>query len=101
MVSNEAGKDFSLHGDVVVLFFFYSTVRMESEIEAFLASYKDSKKEESWMETCRRHYVKMMATCPTILTGKGKQLAWEFVLLSACTVQAHPCVHLCNIWLDL
>ncbi|XP_075893672.1 protein broad-minded isoform X1 [Nelusetta ayraudi] len=47
-----------------------SQVHIESEIEAFLVSCKDSKNEESWMETCRRQYVKIMASSPTILTGK-------------------------------
>lgn len=46
----------------------------ESEIEAFLAPSKDSKNEESWMETCRRQYCKVMTSKPNILTGKGKLL---------------------------
>ncbi len=46
----------------------------ESEISAFLASSKESKNEESWVEICRRLYCKVMTSKPNVLTGKGKQL---------------------------
>ncbi|XP_071403331.1 protein broad-minded, partial [Centroberyx affinis] len=43
--------------------------KQDSEISAFLASSKDTEKEESWMEICRRQYCKVMTTKPNILTG--------------------------------
>ncbi|XP_041660694.1 protein broad-minded [Cheilinus undulatus] len=42
----------------------------DSEIAAFLASSKDSKNKDSWMEECRRLYCRVMASKPSILTGK-------------------------------
>ncbi|XP_028254205.1 protein broad-minded [Parambassis ranga] len=42
----------------------------DSEISTFLASSKDSKSDESWMESCRRLYCKVMKSKPYILTGK-------------------------------
>uniref|UniRef100_A0A8C4E6H2 Protein broad-minded n=1 Tax=Dicentrarchus labrax TaxID=13489 RepID=A0A8C4E6H2_DICLA len=46
----------------------------DSDISAFLASSKDSKDEESWMEICRRQYCDFMTSKPNILTGKGAPL---------------------------
>ncbi|XP_037607377.1 protein broad-minded isoform X1 [Sebastes umbrosus] len=43
----------------------------DSEISEFLASSKDSKNDESWMEMCRRNYCKVMTSEPNVLTGKG------------------------------
>ncbi|XP_032398929.1 protein broad-minded isoform X1 [Etheostoma spectabile] len=43
---------------------------LDSEISTFLASSKDSKNEDSWMEVCRRQYCKVMTSKPDILTGK-------------------------------
>ncbi|KAI4802171.1 hypothetical protein KUCAC02_020025, partial [Chaenocephalus aceratus] len=43
----------------------------DSEMRSFLASFKDSKKEASGMEDCRRQYCKMMTSKPNVLTGKG------------------------------
>uniref|UniRef100_UPI003AAA5ADE protein broad-minded-like n=1 Tax=Centroberyx gerrardi TaxID=166262 RepID=UPI003AAA5ADE len=48
--------------------------KQDSEISAFLASSKDTEKEESWMEICRRQYCKVMTTKPNILTGTGRSL---------------------------
>ncbi|XP_033991612.1 protein broad-minded isoform X1 [Trematomus bernacchii] len=42
----------------------------DSEMSTFLASFKDSKNEASWMEDCRRQYCKMMTSKPNVLTGK-------------------------------
>ncbi|KAI3364478.1 hypothetical protein L3Q82_011270 [Scortum barcoo] len=42
----------------------------DSELSAFLASSKDSKIEDSWMEICRRQYCRVMTSKPNILTGK-------------------------------
>ncbi|KAL7389046.1 hypothetical protein ABVT39_025382 [Epinephelus coioides] len=42
----------------------------DSDISSFLASSKDSKNEEGWMETCRRQYCKVMTSKPNMLTGK-------------------------------
>ncbi|XP_022626071.1 protein broad-minded [Seriola dumerili] len=42
----------------------------DSEINAFLASSKETKGEESWMVICRRLYCKVMTSKPSILTGK-------------------------------
>nr|XP_033504941.1 protein broad-minded isoform X2 [Epinephelus lanceolatus] len=42
----------------------------DSNISSFLASSKDSKNEEGWMETCRRQYCKVMTSKPNMLTGK-------------------------------
>ncbi|XP_029318719.1 LOW QUALITY PROTEIN: protein broad-minded [Cottoperca gobio] len=42
----------------------------DSEISTFLASSKDLKNEESWMEMCRRQYCKVMTSKPNIFTGK-------------------------------
>uniref|UniRef100_UPI0037E99F39 protein broad-minded n=1 Tax=Semicossyphus pulcher TaxID=241346 RepID=UPI0037E99F39 len=41
----------------------------DAEISAFLASSKDSKNEESWMEMCRREYCRVMTSKPNVLTG--------------------------------
>ncbi|KAL3052190.1 hypothetical protein OYC64_004859 [Pagothenia borchgrevinki] len=41
----------------------------DSEMSTFLASFKDSKNEASWMEDCRRQYCKMMTSKPNVLTG--------------------------------
>ncbi|KAM4632881.1 protein broad-minded [Polymixia lowei] len=43
--------------------------QQDSEISAFLASSKDTDKEESWMDTCRREYCNVMTTKPSLLTG--------------------------------
>ncbi|XP_033991614.1 protein broad-minded isoform X3 [Trematomus bernacchii] len=45
----------------------------DSEMSTFLASFKDSKNEASWMEDCRRQYCKMMTSKPNVLTGKVPQ----------------------------
>ncbi|XP_060947669.1 protein broad-minded [Limanda limanda] len=42
----------------------------DSEIVAFLASPVEAESEESWMETCRRLYCRVMTSDPSILTGK-------------------------------
>ncbi|KAM9354123.1 protein broad-minded [Pholidichthys leucotaenia] len=42
----------------------------DSELSYFLASSKDPKDEESWMEMCRRLYCKVMTSKPSVLTGK-------------------------------
>ncbi|CAG12959.1 unnamed protein product, partial [Tetraodon nigroviridis] len=42
----------------------------ESEITAFLASFKDSANNDSWVETCQHHYRKMMASNPNVLSGE-------------------------------
>ncbi|XP_014822723.1 PREDICTED: protein broad-minded-like, partial [Poecilia mexicana] len=42
----------------------------ECEISAFLASSKEPRGEESWLEICRRHFCKAMKSKPNTLTGK-------------------------------
>ncbi|XP_005461430.1 protein broad-minded isoform X1 [Oreochromis niloticus] len=42
----------------------------DSEISAFLSSWKDPKNDGSWMEACRTLYCKVMASKPSVLTGK-------------------------------
>ncbi|XP_034555968.1 protein broad-minded isoform X2 [Notolabrus celidotus] len=42
----------------------------DSEISALLASSKDIKNKNSWMEMCRRQYCKTMNSKPNVLTGK-------------------------------
>ncbi|CAK6983936.1 protein broad-minded, partial [Scomber scombrus] len=37
---------------------------LDPEMSSFLASFKDSKNEASWMEICRRHYSKVMTSKP-------------------------------------
>ncbi|KAM7396009.1 hypothetical protein PAMA_007339 [Pampus argenteus] len=46
----------------------------DPEFSTFLASCKDTKNEESWMEICRRHYCRALATKSNVLTGKSKTL---------------------------
>lgn len=43
----------------------------DPEIGSFLESTKAVKNDESWMETCRRLYCKVMTTKPNVLTGNG------------------------------
>uniref|UniRef100_A0A669CLE4 Protein broad-minded n=1 Tax=Oreochromis niloticus TaxID=8128 RepID=A0A669CLE4_ORENI len=52
----------------------------DSEISAFLSSWKDPKNDGSWMEACRTLYCKVMASKPSVLTGKGKLLLFVFLL---------------------
>lgn len=47
--------------------FFFS----ESEISAFLASSKETERDASWMDDCRRQFCKIMATKSNTLTGYG------------------------------
>ncbi|XP_026196456.1 protein broad-minded [Anabas testudineus] len=42
----------------------------DCEISAFLASSKDTKNEEGWMEICRKHYCEVLNSKPNSLTGK-------------------------------
>ncbi|KAM4522649.1 protein broad-minded isoform 1-T2 [Odontesthes bonariensis] len=42
----------------------------DSEISTFLASSKEPKTEEGWLETCRRRYCKAMMSEPNTLTGQ-------------------------------
>ena len=65
---------------IIVISYLWFSRLTDSEISTFLASSKDSKNEESWMETCRRLYCKVMTSKPNILTGKGERL----VLLGSC-----------------
>uniref|UniRef100_A0A3B4WUY0 Protein broad-minded n=1 Tax=Seriola lalandi dorsalis TaxID=1841481 RepID=A0A3B4WUY0_SERLL len=51
----------------------------QSEINAFLASSKETKGEESWMVICRRLYCKVMTSKPSILTGKLADLLEKVV----------------------
>uniref|UniRef100_A0A3P9PVV4 Protein broad-minded n=1 Tax=Poecilia reticulata TaxID=8081 RepID=A0A3P9PVV4_POERE len=44
------------------------------QIGAFLASSKEPRGEESWLEICRRHFCKAMKSKPNTLTGKGELL---------------------------
>lgn len=41
----------------------------DPELNAFLASSEDDSSDESWIDTCRRHYRRIMASTPTLLTG--------------------------------
>ncbi|XP_053193388.1 protein broad-minded [Scomber japonicus] len=43
---------------------------LDPEMSLFLASFKDSQNEASWMEVCRRHYSKVLSSKPHILTGR-------------------------------
>ncbi|XP_031437936.1 protein broad-minded [Clupea harengus] len=43
--------------------------RQESELSAFLASSKDAQLDDSWMDSCRRLYCKVMTTKASIITG--------------------------------
>ncbi|XP_059368287.1 protein broad-minded isoform X2 [Carassius carassius] len=43
--------------------------KQESEISAFLASSKETERDASWMEDCRRQFCKIMATKSNTLTG--------------------------------
>lgn len=61
-----------LTGAIHIVTHDFSSCCTDSEISAFLASSKDSKNEESWMEMCRRRYCKVMTSKPNSLTGKGK-----------------------------
>lgn len=40
----------------------------------FLASFEDSANNDSWVETCQHHYRKVMASNPSILSGKRKYI---------------------------
>ncbi|CAJ1077981.1 protein broad-minded isoform X2 [Xyrichtys novacula] len=43
----------------------------DAEISALLASSKDTKNKDSWMEMCKRQYCNIMKSRPNVLTGKG------------------------------
>ncbi|KTF94988.1 hypothetical protein cypCar_00029380, partial [Cyprinus carpio] len=43
--------------------------KQESEISAFLASSKETERDASWMDDCRRQFCKIMATKSNTLTG--------------------------------
>ncbi|KAF3850182.1 hypothetical protein F7725_019901, partial [Dissostichus mawsoni] len=55
----------------------------DSEMSTFLASFKDSKNEASWMEDCRRQYCKMMTSKPNVLTGKAEEKTVQSAVLSS------------------
>ncbi|XP_044232280.1 protein broad-minded isoform X3 [Thunnus albacares] len=61
----------------------------DPELTTFLTSSKDTKDEENWMETCRRHYRRVMTTKPSILTGKMLADLLEKVVnhLSSCATE--------------
>uniref|UniRef100_A0A673Y9B7 Protein broad-minded n=1 Tax=Salmo trutta TaxID=8032 RepID=A0A673Y9B7_SALTR len=46
--------------------------KQDCEISAFLASTKNTEKDGSWMDTCRRQYCKVMTTKSNIVSGNGQ-----------------------------
>ncbi|CAI5684265.1 unnamed protein product [Oreochromis niloticus] len=55
----------------------------DSEISAFLSSWKDPKNDGSWMEACRTLYCKVMASKPSVLTGKAEEKTVKNAVLSS------------------
>uniref|UniRef100_A0A3Q3B1D3 Protein broad-minded n=1 Tax=Kryptolebias marmoratus TaxID=37003 RepID=A0A3Q3B1D3_KRYMA len=54
----------------------------ECEISKFLASSREPKSEESWLEICKKHYCKAMMSKPNTLTGKEEKNVKNAVLSS-------------------